>query len=88
MAIKRMEIIKGDLALYALEHDFFGYGTIVVRHASGKYRAIVEGEVYYLTLKDLAKQFDELDDYDRRDIIEAYAKDILLQDKDLQLNVG
>ena len=52
---------KVNFMLFGLEHDFFGYGTIVTKLKSGKYKCIVDGETFRFTAHELAEQYDALD---------------------------
>lgn len=51
---------KANFMLHALIHDYFGYGTIVTKLKSGKYKIIVDGEKNYYTLHQLAEDYDSL----------------------------
>ena len=67
---------KATLMLYGLHHDFFAYGTIVTKLASGKYKVVVDGEVYYYTLHDLANEWDQIDLDDKIQIATYWAEEV------------
>ena len=66
------EYLKAELMLYALENDYFAYGTLVTKLKNGKYKVIAEGETYYHTLHSLVEEFDLVDDDCKRDIVKDY----------------
>ena len=58
--------------IFAIDHDFFAYGSSCKKMKNGKYRAHVEGEDYDYTLHQLAEEFDTIDDLDKKNIIDYY----------------
>ena len=72
-----MKKIKAELMLFALHRDYFGYGTIVNKLKSGKYKVHVDGETTYYTKTQLAKEWDTLDKGLRKDIVDDFAQSCL-----------
>ena len=66
------ERLKAELMIFAIKHDFFGYGSTITRLANGKYKAVVDCETYYYTLKELANEFNNLDTNEIKNILNYY----------------
>lgn len=75
-----LERVKAELMIHAIRNDFFGYGSICEKQPNGYYRTIVDGEQFFFSLKQMAMDWDTLDDDEKRLIIEDYSKDNLLKD--------
>ena len=74
------EHTKLDLMIFAINSDFFGYGSSCKKRSNGYYIAIVDEETYIFSGKELASQWDNLDKYDQKSIIAYFAE------KELGLN--
>lgn len=70
----RKEGIKTELMAFAIDHDFFGYGSTCYKRKDGKYVSIVDCERYVYTSKELANDFDTLDPEEKFNIISYYAE--------------
>ena len=74
------EHTKLDLMVFAINHDFFGYGSICEKRSDGRYVSIVDGEKYVDSGRGLASQWDTLDENEKKDIIAYFCEK--------ELNVG
>lgn len=75
-----LERVKAEMMLFAINNDYFGYGSIIKKQNNGTYKASVEGETYTLSLKQLAKDWDNLEQLERQSIAEDYINSELLKD--------
>lgn len=73
------EHTKLDLMVFAINNDFFGYGSKCYKRKDGRYVSIVDCERAVYSGKALADEWDTLDSQERTDIIEEFAKNELLQ---------
>ncbi len=64
--------LKVELMVFAIKHDFFGYGSQIWKRKDGKYVCIVDGERSVCTCKDLISDFDTIDGYILEDIMNYY----------------
>ena len=63
--------------VYAIGHDFFGYGSQIKKRSDNRYVSIVDGERFVATGTELAEQFDTLEENEKENIITSYSQDIL-----------
>ena len=77
------EHLKLDLMVFAINHDFFGYGSICSKQANGRWVSIVDGEKFVESGKQLAADWDTLEEDDKKNILEYFAKEELKLDIDL-----
>ena len=77
------EHLKLDLMVFAINHDFFGYGSICSKQANGRWVSIVDGERIVESGKQLAADWDTLEEDDKKNILEYFAKEELKLDIDL-----
>lgn len=70
----RKEGIKTELMAFAIDNDFFGYGSKCYKRKDGKYISIVDCERFEYTAKQLADEWDTLDSGEKGDIIRYYAE--------------
>ena len=68
------EHTKLDLMVFAINHDFFGYGSICEKRPDGRYVSIVDGEKYVDSGRGLASQWDTLDENEKKDIIAYFCE--------------
>ena len=73
------EYLKLELMLYALEYDYFDYGTVIEKHRNGRYTIYIDGEKISKSKSDLVKDFGELDNRMISEIIMGYTTDNLLK---------
>lgn len=66
------DYLKLELMTFAINHDFFGYGSSCTKRSDGKYISIVDCERYEYTGKQLADEFDTIDDEEKKNIIDYY----------------
>lgn len=64
--------IKKELMVYAISHDYFGYGSQCYQRKDGKWICIVDAERGEYTGEQLAEQFDQLDNSEKANIIHDY----------------
>lgn len=74
------EHTKLDLMVFAINNDFFGYGSSCKKRTDGHYVSIVDGEKSVDSGKGLASQWDTLDENDKKNILEYFCEK--------ELNVG
>lgn len=72
--------LKAELMIFAIKNDFFGYGSMISLQANGRYKAIVDGESYTFSLKQLVDEFNNLDEFQVRDILDYYYQKELCKD--------
>lgn len=72
--------LKAELMIFAIKNDFFGYGSMISLQANGRYKAIVDGESYMFSLKQLVDEFNNLDKFQVRDILDYYYQKELCKD--------
>lgn len=68
------EHLKLELMVFAINNDFFGYGSVCNKQANGRWVSIVDGEKYVDSGKGLASQWDTLDEDDKKNILEYFAE--------------
>lgn len=73
--------IKANLMLYAFFNDYFAYGTLIYKRKDGKYKILCDGEVYYYTLHELAKEWNCLSREDQEEIFQYWLNDCERDDK-------
>ena len=66
------EHVKVELMVYAIKHDYFGYGSECYRKSNGQWVSIVDGEKTICSGKQLASDFDTLDFDTKEDIVKDY----------------
>jgi len=71
------EQLKLELMVFAINNDFFGYGSTCSKKDNGRYISIVDGEKFSYTATNLAKEFDTLDEKQKLEILEDYYKEEL-----------
>ena len=72
-----LQQVKKELMVYAIGHDFFGYGSQIKKRSDNRYVSIVDGERFVATGTELAEQFDTLDLQEKENIVTSYSQDIL-----------
>lgn len=72
--------LKAELMIFAIKNDFFGYGSMISLQANGRYKTIVDGESYTFSLKQLVDEFNNLDEFQVRDILDYYYQKELCKD--------
>lgn len=68
------EIIKLELMIHGINMGFFAYGGMCRKRSDGKYESIVDGEKYIFSGKELASQFDDIEECEQAEIIESFFK--------------
>ena len=68
------EHLKLELMVFAINNDFFGYGSVCAKQANGRWVSIVDGEKYIDSGKCLASQWDTLEEDDKKNILEYFAE--------------
>lgn len=68
------EHTKLDLMVFAINNDFFGYGSSCKKRSDGRYVSIIDGDKYVDSGKGLASQWDTLDEIDKTNILEYFAE--------------
>lgn len=72
-----LQQVKKELMVYAIGHDFFGYGSQIKKRSDNRYVSIVDGERFVATGTQLAEQFDTLEQDDKENIVTSYANEVL-----------
>ena len=75
------EHLKLELMFYGINHDYFGYGSRCYKRSDNKYIAEVDGERFVYTGKQLAAQWDQLDDL----LVQAFIVKDYFKDEGLPL---
>ena len=75
---KTMTTLKSTFMLYALNKDYFSYGTSIEKRKDGKYKVTTMEGTWYYTLKDLAYEWDLQDVGLKHIIINNFENDILI----------
>ena len=75
------ERVKAELMIHAISRDFFGYGSLINKQSNGRYKAIVDGEVYTYSLRQLSQDWDTLDPVEQQEICEDYFKTLITVNK-------
>lgn len=68
------EHLKLELMVFAIDNDFFGYGSICYKRSDGRWVSIVDCEKYVYSGKQLAAEWDALDEDDKKNILEYYSE--------------
>lgn len=68
------EHLKLELMVFAINNDFFGYGSVCNKQANGRWISIVDGEKRVDSGKGLASQWDSLEEEDKKNILEYFAE--------------
>lgn len=68
------EHLKLELMVFAINNDFFGYGSICEKRSDGRWISIVDGEKCVDSGKGLASQWDTLKEDDKKNILEYFAE--------------
>lgn len=63
---------KLELMTFAINNDFWEYGSRCYKRKDGKYIAIVDGERTTYTAKGLIKEFEGLEAKTKREILSYY----------------
>lgn len=71
------EHLKLELMVFAINHDFFGYGSQCYRQSDGRWVSIVDCEKFTYSGKQLAEEFDSLDDGEKEEIVNCYFLEVL-----------
>ena len=66
--------MKLELMVFAINNDFFGYGSVCTKQANGRWVSIVDCEKYVDSGKSLAAQWDTLEEEDKKNILEYFAE--------------
>lgn len=69
-----LDHLKKELMVFAIDHDFFGYGSRCYKRSDGRYVSIVDGEKAIYSGKDLATEWDTLDLDDKQNIIRYFSE--------------
>lgn len=74
------EYLKLELMVYAIRNDYFGYGSSCEKRKDGRWISIVDCERTVYSGKQLAAEWDMLEERDRKNILRFFAKDELKLD--------
>lgn len=66
------EHTKLDLMIFAIRNDFFGYGSSCEKRSDGRYVSIVDCEKYINSGKQLANEWDKIDESDKKNILKYF----------------
>lgn len=66
--------LKKELMVFAINSDFFGYGSRCYKRSDGRYVSIVDCETAIYSGKQLADEWDTLDQKDKEDIIRYFSE--------------
>ena len=67
--IKRL---KKELMVFAINRDYFGYGSSCIKRSDGKYVSYVDGEKFVYTATQLAEEYDGIEEELKKAIIQEY----------------
>jgi len=70
--MNRKDYLKLELMVFAITHDYFGYGSQCYKRKDGKWVSRVDGEKATYTSKQLADEFDNLLLSDQKEIFDLY----------------
>lgn len=68
------EYLKLDLMIFAINRDFFGYGSNCYKRKDHYYVVETDGERFIYSAKDLASQWDLVDEDDKVNILDYFRK--------------
>ena len=68
------EHLKLELMVFAINNDFFGYGSVCNKQKNGRWVSIIDGEKRVDSAKSLAANWDTLDEEDKKNILEYFAQ--------------
>lgn len=69
-----LDHLKKELMAFAIDNDFFGYGSRCYKRSDGRYVSIVDGEREIYSGKELAAEWDTLDLDDKQNIIRYFSE--------------
>ena len=75
------DYLKLELMLYAIDNDYFSYGSAYEKK-NGRYYLDIEGEHNVCTASELISDFDGLSDSIKKDIVENYIEDNIVKNDD------
>lgn len=78
MRLTDEQIVKKELMIFAIEHDFFAYGSTIKQRSDRKYVAWVDAEKYVYTGEQLAADWDQLGYDEKKEIVDCYFEDKLI----------
>lgn len=64
--------LKKELMVFAINHDYFGYGSSCIKRSDGKYISYVDGEKAVYTATQLAEEYDGLEEELKKTLIQEY----------------
>lgn len=69
-----LDRLKKELMVFAIDNDFFGYGSRCYKRSDGRYVSIVDGEREIYSGRELAAEWDMVDLDDKKDIIRYFSE--------------